>query len=102
MAIVSKRLCKGTLGTTSATLYTVPALTLTVVKAVTLCNITAVGATVTLAFAETSVIHSFTLNPYDTVTIPFMDQVLHAGEVLAGHAGTASAITYYISGKEDS
>lgn len=100
MAVVAKRLAKGTFGTTSASLYPVPAGATTLVKAVTLCNKTATAATVTLLFGGTEVIYQHTIKPNDTITIPFLDQILQAGEAITGLAGTANAITYYISGKE--
>jgi len=100
MTVTNKRLCKGTLAATEGTLYTVPASTQAVVKAITLCNKTGTDATITLKLAGTEVLYQHTLEANDTITLPFMDQVLDAGETIAGLAGTASAITYYISGKE--
>jgi len=100
MAVVAKRLAKGTFGTTSATQYTVPASTTTLVKAITLCNKTASDATVTLLFGGTEVIYQHNIKAKDTITIPFLDQIIQAGETITGLAGTASAINYYISGKE--
>lgn len=102
MAITTKRLCKGTLGTTSATLYTAPSATgnYTVVKAVTLCNGSDAAAAVTLTLAGTTLVSAHVLAARDTITIPFMDQVLQAGETIDGLAGTDAVISYYISGKE--
>lgn len=100
MAVTNKRLCKGTLTTSNATLYTTPASTTTVVKAVTICNKTAAAQTVTLKFAGTEVIAGHSLAAYDTITLPFMDQILAAGELIEGLANANSAINYYISGKE--
>ncbi|MCM3131914.1 hypothetical protein M3629_03910 [Paenibacillus polysaccharolyticus] len=100
MAVVAKRLGKGTFGTASATQYTVPVSTTTLVKAITLCNKTASDATVTLLFGGTEVIYQHTIKARDTVTIPFLDQIIQAGETITGLAGTANAINYYISGKE--
>lgn len=100
MADVSKRFAKGTLTTSSATLYTAPATGRAFVKALTLCNKTATDATVTLLLAGTEVIYQHVVKANDTLTIPFLDQVLEAGETITGLSGTASAITYYISGRE--
>lgn len=100
MAVVSKRLAKGTFSTASATQYTVPTSTTTLVKAITLCNKTASDATVTLLFGGTEVIYQHTIKARDTITIPFLDQILQSTETITGLAGTASAINYYISGKE--
>lgn len=100
MATTNKRLCKGTLTTSNATLYTVPASTTTVVKAVTICNKTATAQAVTLKFAGTEVIYQHSLAGKDTITLPFMDQILSAGELIEGLSDANSAINYYISGKE--
>lgn len=103
MADVSKRLGKGTFGTASTTVYTVPtnpANTAAFIKAITLCNKTATDATVTLLLAGTEVIYQHTIKAKDTITIPFLDQILQAGETITGLAGTANAINYYISGRE--
>jgi hypothetical protein len=100
--VTEKRLCKGTLSDSNATLYTAPAATgdYTVIIGVTLCNKTASTATVTIKFASTEVIYSYSMLSYDTITIGFISQVLQAGELIEGSSGTASAINYYISGKE--
>ncbi|RUT36332.1 hypothetical protein EJP77_04930 [Paenibacillus zeisoli] len=100
MPDVSKRLGKGIFGTASTTVYTVPASTTTFLKALTICNKTATDATVTLLLAGTEVIYQHKIKANDTITIPFLDQILNAGETITGLAGTASALTYYISGRE--
>ena len=99
-ATVDMRLGKGTLTDSNATLYTVPAATKTIIKALTLCNITASAATVSISFASISVIYTYTLLAYDTITIPFFDQIIEATEVIEGSASSSSAITYYMSGKQ--
>ena len=100
--VTEKRLCKGTLTDSNATLYTAPAASgdYTVIIGITLCNKTAAAATVTIKFAGTEVIAEFTLLEHDTITIEFASQILQAGELIEGSSGTASAINYYISGKE--
>lgn len=102
MATTNKRLCSGVLSGANATLYTAPAAAgnYVIVKAITLCNKTAVAATVTLKLAGIEVICTHIIRAYDTVTIPFIDHVLQAGELIEGSSGTASAINYYMSGKE--
>jgi len=65
-----------------------------------LCNKSASSANVTLKFAGIEVICTHAIRAYDTVTIPFIDHILQAGEMIEGSAGTASALNYYISGKE--
>lgn len=81
-------------------MYTANTGTTTFIKAVTLCNKTATDATVTLLLAGTEVIYQHTIKAKDTVTIPFLDQILQAGETITGLAGTANSINYYISGRE--
>ncbi|MEO2212130.1 hypothetical protein ABGV40_14905 [Paenibacillus amylolyticus] len=99
--VVTKRLGKGTLSTGNAILYpAVPAGTIALVKALTLCNKTALDATVTISLAGTEVIFQHIIKARDTITIPFLDQVLQPGETITGLAGTTNAINYYISGKE--
>ena len=100
MATTDKRLCSGTLDDESATLYTVPAATTTIVKAITLCNKTANEARVTIKFDGIEVFASHMIAGYDSITIPFLDQILEAGELIAGHASAVDSINYYISGKE--
>lgn len=97
---MSKRLGKGTFGTTSTTVYTAPDDTSAFIKAITLCNKTATDATVTLLLAGTEVIYQHSIKAKDTITIPFLDQIIQAGEAITGLAGTANAINYYISGRE--
>lgn len=102
MAIVDKRLCAGTLTDSNATLYTAPSSSgaITIVKALTLCNKTASSATVTIKFDGIEILSTHSIAASDTVIIPFMDQILEASEIIEGSSGTASAINYYISGKE--
>jgi hypothetical protein len=100
--ITEKRLCKGTLTDSNATLYTAPAAAgdYTVVIGVTLCNKTASAATVTIKFAGTEIIGGFTLLSYDTITVEFASQILQEGELIEGSSGTSGSVNYYISGKE--
>jgi hypothetical protein len=102
MATVDKRLCSGTLSATNATLYTAPSTagSFVVIKAITLCNKTASMATVTLKLDGIEVVAAYPIEARDTITIPFIDHILEASELIEGLAGTASAINYYISGKE--
>jgi len=100
MTETSKRLCYGTLTNSNATIYTVPDATYTIIKALTLCNKTASPATVTIKFHGTEVICTYTILAYDTITIPFFDQIVHATELIEGSASSATSINYYMSGKE--
>ena len=100
MAVVAKRFFKGQLvGTASNTLYTVPTNTNTMVKAVTITNPSTSPATFYLVFAGVQVIAAYTIKGNDTITIPFMDQILLAGETITAQA-SIGLINLYISGKE--
>ena len=102
MAVVDKKLAHGTLGDTNATLYTSPsgAGAYTIIKAVTLCNTTAGSVSLTLKFDGIEVMATYALGPYATVSIPFIDQIIEAGELIEGSASAAASINYYISGKQ--
>lgn len=102
MTTTDKKLCSGTLSESNATLYTAPASVgnYAIIKAVTLCNKTAAAATVTLKFDGIEIVAGHSIVAYDTITIPFIDQILDAGELIEGLSDTAAAINYYISGKE--
>lgn len=99
MATTASRLYKGTLTSSNATLYTVPSNTTAIVKAITLCNITAVAKTVTIKLAGTEIINAYTIGAYDTIVIPFIDQVVLTTELIEGSASANSAVNVYISGK---
>lgn len=100
--VIDKRLCAGTMGTTIDTIYTAPsgAGVYVIIKAVTLCNKTSADATATLSFNGIEVVSGFTVLANDTITIPFIDQIIEAEELIQGLSGTADSINYYISGKE--
>ena len=102
MATTDKRLCAGTLSDSNATLYTAPSASgaYTIVKAITLCNKTATDATATIKLDGVEIIAGHTISAYDTITIPFIDQIIEASDLIEGLADTVSAINYYISGKE--
>ncbi|NWL89555.1 hypothetical protein DMN77_18570 [Paenibacillus sp. 79R4] len=100
MEDVSKRFGKGTFGTASTTIYTVPEGKTAFLKALTVCNKTTADATFTILLAGTEIIYQHTLKAKDTLTIPFLDQIIESGEAVAGLASAASAINYYISGRE--
>jgi len=99
MAETLKKLASGTLGTTEATLYTVPASTKTIVKSIILCNKTASAATATIKFAGVEVIAAHTIKANDTLCVQITG-VLEASATIAGLASAASAINYYVSGVE--
>lgn len=93
------RLYKNTLPNSNTTLFTASS-TKVIIKAVTLCNKTALPASATIKFAGVDVINQYPIAPHDTVTIPFMDQIILDTELIEGSADTASAVNCYISGIE--
>ncbi|KQY91632.1 hypothetical protein ASD24_23140 [Paenibacillus sp. Root52] len=99
MTVVSKRLGRGGLTTSSAALYTVPANTTTIIKAITICNSGNTPVTFDLSFHSIWFAYEHTMKPNDTLTIPNVDQILTAGEAIRGKASNAN-VTYHISGKE--
>jgi hypothetical protein len=98
--ITDKRLCKGTLTNVNATIYTVPASTTTYVKSLNICNKTAVADVVTLKFAGTEILYQHTIAAFDSLAVPFFDQILDETELIEAQAGANSSLTYYISGRE--
>ena len=83
----------------------VPADHVRLVKAITLCNTTNTDRWVTIEFDGVDVLHRYVIPGYgdreeNTVTIPFIDQVMEAGERITGRAEIPAAIDFYISGVE--
>ncbi|UYO04902.1 hypothetical protein [Paenibacillus sp. PSB04] len=106
MADVSKRFGKGLLSTTNTTVYTAPSNKKAIVKAVTICNMGDLDMVFSLRFADTFLAFFHKVKANDTLTVPFLDQILEAGESISasianvpGKTGTVSG-TYYISGRE--
>ncbi len=99
MTTVLKKLASGTLGTSSSTLYTVPASTKTIVKSIILCNKTSSDKYATITFAGTDVIYQHTVKAKDTLVVQ-MTAILEASATIAGLAEAADTIGYYISGIE--
>ena len=97
MADTLKMLGKGTLGTTEATMYTVPISTKTIVKSIILCNKTDTDATVNLKFAGTEIYVEHKVALKDTLCIQ-LTSVLEATATIIGKASAADTINYYISG----
>lgn len=99
MADTLKTIYKGTLGTASTTLYTVPASTTAIIKEIILCNKTASAATATITFDSWNIVAAKSIAANDTLVIE-LHSILETGKILAGLAGTASAIDCFISGIE--
>ena len=96
----SKRLCSGIASDSLATIYTATAAKTTIIKAITLCNTSIQTVNITMTFDGIYVLKLHSITSYDTLTIPFIDQVLEAGDLIQIQASITSAVNYYISGKE--
>jgi hypothetical protein len=99
MADTLKMLGKGTLGTSSGTLYTAPSATKVIIKEMSLCNKTASAATATILFDGVNICADHSIAANDTLLLP-MHHIIEATKLITGLAGTGSAIDYYISGIE--
>jgi len=100
MATTDKKLYRGTLTNTKATLYTTPASTKTYIKAVSICNWTAALQKVDLWFGGKRILFLLPMPAYSSITIPFFDQILDAAELIEGNADANDKIDVHISGKE--
>ena len=101
MARTALKLYGGTPSTSSATLFTSPANTKTMVKCVVIGNTTSTARTVTLGFAGVNLVNSYSVDPNDTAIID-LSLVLEASETITGLQGTANALNVHISGWEES
>lgn len=99
MADTLKTLYSGTLGTASATLYTVPASTTAIIKEIVLCNKTASAATATITFDGINIVNGKSIASNDTLVIE-LHSILATTKILAGLAGTDAAIDCFVSGIE--
>lgn len=101
----AKRIGMGTLSDTMGNIDSaaVPVDHIRLVKAITLVNTDSETCWVTITFAGTNVFHEYTIpgiGGENTMTIPFMDQVMNATERIQGEAETDDVVDYYISGRE--
>lgn len=101
MADTFKKLAQGQLPTSAATIYT--AATAAIIKAIRIVNNTGAAVTFTLyqsgTAAANAITHQITLAAGSTfVTEEVL--TLAAADTIAGVAGTATALTYTISGME--
>jgi hypothetical protein len=98
MATTSKALARGAFATSSATLYTVPSATTTVVTNIVIANTAGSAGTFTLSLAGTSMATTVAIAANSIVTLD-IKQTLAATQVIAGQA-SATTINYHISGVE--
>ncbi|MEC0370896.1 hypothetical protein [Paenibacillus chibensis] len=104
MADVSKRLLKGVLDTATTNNYTVPQNKYTIFKSITVSNTSSsVDLFLTIRLAGISIISGHKIKANDTLHIPYLDQIMHAGDSLNIYASVVSGTLsgcYYISGRE--
>jgi hypothetical protein len=98
MATTTKALARGAFATSSATLYTVPAATTTVVSNIIIANTTGSAGSFTLSLDGVSMATAVPVAGNSITTID-LKQVLATTKVIAGLA-SATTITYNISGVE--
>ena len=98
MATISKALGRGAFATSSATLYTVPSATTTVVTNIVITNTAGSAGTFTLGLAGTSLATTVACGANSITTLD-IKQVLSATQTITGLA-SATTINYHISGVE--
>ena len=98
MATVSKALARTAATTTTATLYTVPSATNTVVTNVLVANTAATGATFDLLLDDVSIANDVTVAA-NSITVIDLKQVLAQNKTIKGLA-SAVTVNFHISGVE--
>ena len=98
MPTVTKALAREAAATSSATLYTVPAATTTVITNIAVTNSATSGATFTLLLDDVD-LHTTTAIAANTTVYIDLKQVLAAAKTIKGFA-SATTIDFHISGVE--
>ena len=98
MATTSKALVRTAAATSSATLYTVPASTTTVITNIVVTNTAGTSGTFSLLLDDVSIATTVTVGAYDS-TIIDIKQVLATTKTIKGLA-SAITINFHISGVE--
>jgi hypothetical protein len=98
MATISKALARTAAATTTATLYTVPASTTTIVTNIVVDNTSASAQTFTINLNGISILSAATI---DANASAFFDlkQVISATQTISGFA-SATSVNFHISGVE--
>lgn len=94
-----KKIYIGSPETSNATLYTVPASTKTIIKSITIANITTSDATLTLKAGGQSLLTANVITAGNLTTINDVG-ILEPGDLIEASQGTANAITLWVSGME--
>ena len=98
MATTTKALARSAFATSSATLYTVPASTTTVVTSIAVCNTSAASQTFNILLDGVALFDGATIAADTTVSVD-LKQVIATTKVIAGFA-SATTVTVHISGVE--
>ena len=98
MATVSKALVRASAATSSATLYTVPSATTTVITNIAVANTAASAGTFTLLLDDVD-LHTTTAIAANSTVYIDLKQVLAAAKTIKGFA-SAVTIDFHISGVE--
>lgn len=99
MTATPKALSRGLLTNSSATLYTVPALTTTIVTNIVLANTSASAVPVTLALDGVVLVPAVSVAA-NTTTVIDLRQPLATTKLITGFAGTTAVIACHIAGSE--
>jgi hypothetical protein len=102
MASVSKRLYKGTLTASNATLYTAPstANSYVVIKTITICNKTATDGWASINLDGGELLYQQLVPAKKTLIIIDIDQIIPVSALIEGLASAANTMSILISGKE--
>ena len=98
MATATKALARGAFATSSATLYTVPASTTTVVSNIVVTNSAATAATFTIQLDAVDLFKTTAIAANSTLMLD-LKQVLATTKIIAGLA-SAITVSFHISGVE--
>ena len=98
MATTTKALARGAFATSSATLYTVPSATTTVISNIVITNTAGTAGTFTLALNGVAIASAVSI-PANSITTIDLKQVIAATQTITGLA-SATSVNYHISGVE--
>jgi hypothetical protein len=98
MATITKTLYRGAAATSSATLYTVPSSTTTVITNIAITNTAAAAATYTISLDGVVFASASSIAANDTIIID-VKQVLATTKIIAGLA-SATTVNFHICGVE--
>jgi hypothetical protein len=98
MPTTTKALARAAFATSSATLYTVPSATTTVISNIVITNTAGTAGTFTLALNGVAIASAVSI-PANSITAIDLKQVLAATQTITGLA-SATSVNFHISGVE--